>query len=194
MANSPFLKFRLAGMDEIKAVLKQLPDDLRRKVLQTAVGRAAGPLVAAAKANAQGSRRTGALVASLGAIVKKGKDGTPYAAVGPRTGRYKSGKKLKAQEDGKGAAQPSKYAHLVEFGHHTAAKSGVTPAALAKGTKGKTRRKGTLYAQAFVLPKPFLRPALLTAHAAVAEEMAKGVEEGIARQLDRLVKKPKAAR
>lgn len=188
MANSAFAKFRLEGLDEIRATLRQLPEETQKKVLAVALKRAAAPLVRSAKYYASRSVKTGALRASLGAVIKKGKDGRSYAIVGPLRDYYRAGKRIKKGGDFRGADKPANYAHLVEFGHYSAASSGLSRAQL----KGKSRRKGTLVAKSFVPAKPFLRPALMATQGEIGAQMAEGIRDGIAKALDRIVKNPAA--
>lgn len=185
--NSAFASFKLEGLDEIRNTLKTLPQELQDKVLRVAVGRAAKPLVDAAKMFARRSERTGALRESIGAIVKKGKKGGVYAVVGPRRGYYRGGKALKKGADRRGADQPANYAHLVEFGH-------VAVAPIKGTTRRKKTARGPQSGPRFVSPKPFMRPALLASADRVEAEMAEGVAAGIERQLKRLVKNPRASR
>ncbi len=163
--------------------MKTLPVELQQKVMAIALARAAKPLVNAAKMFALRSKRTGALVESLGAIVKKDKSGGAYAVIGPRRGYFRGGKKLGKGEDARGADAPANYAHLVEFGHRTALGGTLT----RKSGRGK---KGAGQEGKFVPPRPFMRPALLAAGDAVATELANGVSDGIARTLQRIVKNP----
>lgn len=187
MANSALIGFKLDGLDEVRNVLKTLPKELADKVLQTALTRAAAPVVKAAKRNAP--VRTGALRQSIGTIVKKGKrDGSVYAVIGPRRGYYRQGKALKKTADNTGADQPANYGHLVEYGHMA-----VKP---DKGATLREKKRNWKKARAvrFIPPKPFLRPALMNSKTEVIAEMAKGVAEGMQRQLKRLQKNPKAIR
>lgn len=188
MKNSGVIKFELRGMDEIRNVLKTLPTVLQDKVLRQAVGRAAGPLVQAAKMFARRSLRTGALVESIGAIVKKGKKGAGvYAVIGARRGYYRGGSPVPKGGNFRGADNPANYAHLIEYGHHVVAPK-----------KNTSRRKKTAQpaktGKTWVTGKAFMRPALLAAGDAIETELAEGVREGIERQLKRLVKSPKAFR
>ena len=187
MSRSSSISFKLSGLDDIRKVLTTLPRELQDKVMRVAVQRAAKPLVSSAKLFAGRSRKTGALVESIGAVVKKGKKGGVYAVVGPRRGYYRGGLALKKGTDRRGANSPAHYAHLVEYGHNV-----VAP------IKGTTRRKNAAKSaangKAWVAAKPFLRPALMASESAVIGEMAAGVQDGIAKQLKRLVKNPKAIR
>jgi hypothetical protein len=182
--NSSFVRLRIDGLAEVRRVLEQVPPELRDKVMRVAVGRAAGPLVSAIKLHAGRSVRTGALRESIGAVVRRSKGGTGvYAVVGPRRGYYRGGKAVAKVGAARGADQPANYAHLVEYGHHAVARK-----------VGTSLRKGTATVVGFVPAKPFMRPALASAGEAVLTELARGVEDGIARQLRRLVKNPKAVR
>jgi len=185
---SSFVKFKLTGLDEIRATLRQLPEETQKKVMAVAVRRAAKPMIAAAKSYASRSVRTGALRASIDVVVKKSRSGDSYAIVGPARGYYSRGKKLGKNADRRGANQPANYAHLVEFGHHSTASTGSNLAS----AKGTSRRKGTFNATTFVRPKPFMRPAVLTTQEAVAAGLAEGVSAGIQQALKRIVKNPAA--
>lgn len=177
--NSAYSKFKIEGLDEIRSVIKTLPTELQQKVMAVAVKRAAAPLVNAAKLFAGRSERTGALRKSIGALVKKGRDGSAYAVIGAIRGQYRNGKKLGKGESRKGADDPANYAHLVEFGHVA-----VSP------KQGKSLRKRTARPVGFVSAKPFLRPALMSSGDAVATEMANGIADGIERIRRRIVKNP----
>jgi HK97 gp10 family phage protein len=194
MADSPFFKVSLAGLDGIRATLRQLPEETQNKVLAYAVRRAAAPMVKVAKSLAPVD--TGALRASIGVLVRKGKrGGDPYAIIGPERGRYfRKGKRLKKGADRRGADEPANYAHLVEFGHMSAAASG-TSVASAKGssTRANKRNKKTQFsARSFVLPRPFMRPAVLRTQNEVAAALADGIAAGIDQAIDRIVKNPAA--
>jgi HK97 gp10 family phage protein len=176
---------QLVGLDEIRATLKQLPVEVRQKVLGVAVKRAAAPVVNAAKSFAARSERTGALRESITAIVKKGRDGNSYAVVGPARGYFRGGKKLGKNADNRGADMPAKYGHLVEFGHHVVAPK-----------KGASRRKNTATTaktgKTWVAARPFMRPALLATQDIIARELAEGVLQGIDQSLARIRKNPAA--
>lgn len=174
------------GLGELSAALQGIPRDLRTQVLAVAVKKAAAPVVRAAKQFAQRSRRTGALQKSITSTVRKYKnDGVAVAVIGPDKAYYGDGKRLKKGADRTGADKPANYAHLVEFGHLSRAGTG-TNVATAKGT---SRRKGTFEAQSFILPQPFMRPALASTAGVVRGELIKGISTGIERTRARLVKK-----
>lgn len=194
MAESPFFKVKLAGLDEIRATLRQLPQETQNKVLTYAVRRAAAPMVKVAKSLAPVD--TGALRSSIGVIVRRGKrGGDPYAIVGPERGRYfRKGKRLKKGADRRGADEPANYAHLVEFGHMSAAATGVN-VATAKGSairRSKRSKKTEFTARSFVLPRPFMRPAVLRTQNEVAAALADGIAVGIDQAIERIVKNPAA--
>jgi len=180
MAGKSIFTSGLAGLPEIREVLRTLPKETEQKVIAVAMRRAAKPLVSAAKQFAP--KRTGALKESIGFVVRKGRNGrSSYAAVGPASGYYRGGAAVKHGASVRGADNPAKYAHLVEFGH-----------VAVKPQKNTSRRKRTAQAGRFVPAKPFMRPALLAASDAVATELAAGVEQGIAQALKRLAKNPAA--
>jgi HK97 gp10 family phage protein len=165
-SNSAYLRQTLTGIEGISEVLNALPSDLRKQIMSTAMGEAAKPIVRAAKTFAP--RKTGALRTSINHVVRKYRDGESVVAIiGPDKDYYGSGKRLKKTADRRGADRPSKYAHLVEFGH--AVKGGV-------GAK-------------LVQPKPFMRPAVMSAASSTGETLAEGVRKGIERTRARLVKK-----
>lgn len=192
-------------LDGITEVLRGLPRDLQTQILATAVAEAARPIVQAAKRNAESSRRTGALQASISARVRKYKrDAVATAVVGPDRSYYAGVAKLRKGDDKRGAEQPSRYAHLVEFGHNVA-KGGklrdeyVSEVALVRNSRGKLvrrrrrteriRRFATGVVGGFVPAKPFLRPALLETSALAGANMLNGIRKGIERARAKLVRK-----
>lgn len=181
--NSAFYRQPLTGIEGISAVLKGIPKDLQDQIMAVAVGNAAKPLVAAAKALAP--MRTGALKRSLTSVVRKYKNGNAVAIVGPDNAYYGRGKRLKKGQDRRGADKPANYAHLVEFGHYSATASGVS----GRVSKGTTRRKGTFVERSYIMPKPFMRPAVQATPDAVGAALAEGVSKGIEKTRARLVKK-----
>lgn len=194
MANSGVFSVRLEGFEAIRNVLRQLPDKLRDKVLAKAVAKAAKPLVENAKALAP--VRTGALKRSIAAVVRRSrKTGEPFAVVGAERGRYfRGGKALRGNADRRGADQPANYAHLVEFGHYSAAGTGISVAS-AKGTRIKTGKRRSskrkaMEVRSFILPKPFMRPAVARSGNDVAMKMAETIEAELAKEADKLAKTP----
>ncbi len=166
-------------MGELNALLSGLPKEVRGIALSTAVSAAAKPLVAAQKQLALRSERTGALRASISSRVRNYKtSGVSVAIAGPNRNYYVGGKKVKSgkliQDD---ASRPAHYAHLVEFGHYTGARSGRF-GGMVKGTS-RRRGKNTSHDSAFVLPKPFVRPSVIMAKAAMASAFDLGITRGI---------------
>ncbi len=192
MANSMRIGFALSNFKEMRDMLAGLPASVESRVMGDAVGIAAKPIVQAAKAKAP--VRSGALRRSIVAAIKRyPKAGKIMALIGPDKGYYGNGKRLKGNADRRGSNRPANYAHLVEFGHYSAAASGAKIA----DAKGKTirpnkkRKTAPLAAASFVLPQPFLRPAVLTAGPQAERDLAAGVEKGMEREVKRLASKMK---
>jgi HK97 gp10 family phage protein len=107
------MSFRIEGAGDLIKSIESLADDVRKNAEKNVLSAAARPLERAVKAAAAGMSDTGALAASIGLNVKKGKrggqKGNYTARVGPRKGF--------ARTDSKGQRRdPVKYAHLVEYG------------------------------------------------------------------------------
>lgn len=188
--------FTLSNFKEMRALLHDLPPAVEARVMRTAVGNAAKPLVKAAKSKAP--VRSGALRKSITSVVRHyPKSGKVVAVIGPDKEYYAGGKRLKGRADRRGADRPANYAHLVEFGHYSRAGS----EKFGGFERGFRRRKSSgarvaQEARSFILPQPFLRPAVATATPAAEAELARGVEKGIEREIKRLskMKKVKGAR
>lgn len=158
------------------ALLDGLPQDVQTGILAAAVSAAAVPVQRMARALAP--RESGALAKSIGIVQRKKRRATnTYAVVGPVSGYYSAGSKLKGWKSG--AANPAKYAHLVEFGH-----------VKVRPKKGTSLRKNTATVAGFVAPRPFLRPATL---AAVTDSQGK-FNEGFLAGVEKALKKYPAAR
>lgn len=111
MANR--ITFNLLGDKALVKALNRLEDKVERRVLTTAVGKAALPIRKAAKALAP--KRTGALANSIGIKRYRSKRAPmAIAVIGPRTD-FKPSKKVGEAIGGRNI-KPAKYAHLVEFG------------------------------------------------------------------------------
>lgn len=128
------------GETGLMANLDKLDINLRDRAIKKAVRKALEPMRDTAKANAR--RRTGALFTSIDIkITSKGHKGSRIIGVmGPRTGVKFPVRIVKSGEHmGKiYVAVPTRYAHLVEFGHNLVVDGKVV------GRVG---------------PKPFMRPA-----------------------------------
>lgn len=184
--------FVLTNWDEMRAVLAGLPPSMESRVMADALEVAAKPIVTAAKSAAPVD--TGALRRSISAVVRRYPNrGKVMAVIGPAHGYYRGAKRVKKGGDFRNANAPAKYAHLVEFGHYSAAATGVS-VATAKGStirKPKRRKTTEFIARSFIMPRPFLRPAVISAKGAAHDELAKGVEIGMAREVKRLAGKMK---
>lgn len=202
MANSMRIGFTLSNFEEMRQLCRDLPPAVESRVMGDAVKVAAAPIVKAAKLKTP--VRTGALRRSITAVVKRyPRAGKVMALIGPDTRYYSKGKGLDKKADRRGADRPANYAHLVEFGHHIA-KGGAlrdqheivsTVITDSKGRIRRVRKKGTVVEKAsgtatmFVLPQPFLRPAVMSAGAQAQAELARGVEVGMKREIKRLASK-----
>jgi hypothetical protein len=206
MANYARRLVHTSGMEEISAVLRRIPEDLRTDITARAVEAGAKPMVEAAKRNARRSVRTGALYLALGDVVRKyPKNATAVAIVGVRRGYYRGRQRLEVGKDVlKGSESPSHYGHLVEFGHW--AVSGGTRKATyslklvgigkfsSKGKELKRWRRDKVLAQGkgkvvgWVAPRPYLRPAFLSTKQQVARAMHEEIMRGVQRSVRRLVK------
>jgi len=146
--------------------------------------RVLAPVLRSAKRHAKKSERTGALKNSLTTkVVEYPSTGKVVGLVGPDRGYYPAGKRItKVAASFKGADRPSKYAHLIEFGHHV-----VAP---VKGTNrrkktAKPAKSGTKWVEA----KPFIRPAVLDTHNEQAAAWVEGIKIGFEKALAKANKK-----
>lgn len=142
-----------------------MPAALKADVLRDICVEAARPIAAATKANAR--VRTGALQDS---IIIKGvkfeKNGFGMALVGVDRGYFVGGRRIARAKvkDAKGVVdRPSKYAHLVEFGH--------------------VSRGG-----GFVAPRPFIRPGVIEGSPAAAVIISSSVNEKLLAARERAIK------
>lgn len=170
----------VTGLEGISEMLKRIPVDLRTRILRDAVEAAALPIQASAKRYARKSVRTGALYASISVktVTAKGlSQASATAIVGPSRDRFLVGGVRVPDFNGQrrkwGGEQPSRYAHLIEFGH-----------AVRQPKKGTSTRKGTALRPAdgkmtFVAPRPFMRPALRDNEGKTLRIMAQVISEGI---------------
>ena len=193
MANSMKIGFTLTNFGEFAKLLEDLPASVESRVMGTAVEKAVKPIETLAKSKVP--VRTGALRKSITTVVRRYPDkGKIVGIVGPEKGaRYLGGRKIVRGGSLLNTDRPDKYAHLVEFGHHTAAGTG----AKVSNTKGTSIRKGTLTPKAFVVAQPFLRPAAAQgeplAAAALADAVTTGLERETKYQLRKLRRVQKAS-
>lgn len=139
------------GAKELLAVVNELPEQVRVEVLVPIV-RAGGKVVKEG-AKFLAPVDEGDLRDSIDQKeVRYPASFSAISVVGPARGRRKGGK------------MPSKYAHLVEFGHQN--------------------RDGT-----FTPPKPFMRPAVMTAETYAAQPMFAAAEKAFDQVTSKLVRK-----
>jgi hypothetical protein len=149
---------------------------------------------------------TGALKKAMDNKVKEYEDGgVVIGLIGPRTGAYTTGHavqrvKKNAGESGfeyrkrtKGMVQPSKYAHLVEFGHRSVHGGGAVPnmGGKVKGVwnsvnEGRSLRKGTIKATSYVPPVPFLRPAFDSGIGALETTLADATRKAMEAEFNKI--------
>jgi hypothetical protein len=140
----------------------------------------------------------GDLKASMTNVVRSYKGGNLIMGfVGPEKGFYRGGKGGKRvrirrekgestseyQDRNAGQKRPENYAHLVEFGHYSAAATGVS---VSNGTKGASRRKLTFPTRSFIMGKPFLRPAFEQGRANLEQELGNATGEAMQKEFDKL--------
>lgn len=108
---------QILGEEALIAAINQLAkDSTRRKIMRPAIREAASKISKAAKSKVP--VETGLLKKSIGVKVVTYKSGTIYAAIGPRSG-FKRKVQRTMPSTGKKRevlSNPTKYAHLVEFG------------------------------------------------------------------------------
>lgn len=150
---------------------------------------------------------TGALKQSIDNKVKLYENGgAVIGLIGPRTGAFSVGegnpRKIQKNkgESGreysqrtKGEIKPSKYAHLVEFGHRSVHGGGGLPnfGEHVKGVwnsvnKNKSIRKGTISPTSFVPPTPFLRPAFDSGISNLETTLANSTKEAMEKEFSKL--------
>lgn len=164
-------------MEHLAGALRGLSEAMRAKILESACGKAAMPIKRAAVGFAP--QRTGALKASIAIKTISDKIGGRAAAlVGPAREYFRGGKRLKKGADRRGADRPANYAHLVEYGHIK-----------VRPENGKTRRKKTATVVGMVAPRPFMRPAIVSAASQVAAILHNEISVACERERIRLVGK-----
>lgn len=159
----------ITGAEQLHSVLAGLPEDLRREILATTMGKAGAHV--AGKMRRKAPRVTGALAKSITYVVRKYGDGArTISVVGPNR-KY-------VTKDG---ARPANYAHLVEFGHRVA-KGGALDRLDGRGKAGTGKQGG------FVPAKPFMRPGLIESQASLPQVMLEGVQKGMDKAIAKRVR------
>ncbi|MBK8477799.1 MAG: HK97 gp10 family phage protein [Opitutaceae bacterium] len=151
-------------MDGLVETLKGIAADVQADVIADMVKEGAKPIVRSIRARVR--VQDGNLKKSIVAVVRKRKrKGTAIAVIGPESGgQYKGGKRLKKGHGQNDAAGPSRYAHLIEFGH--------------------VDRKGGR-----VKEFPFMRPGTAEGQATASAMMEVGFQKGMNRVLAKRTKK-----
>lgn len=162
--NSARVDFDINAALALSDTLKNLPIEIQRDVLLDMVKEGAKPVVKSIKSMVPFD--SGALKASIGVGLRKGKRRSNYAAayVGPEWGKFIGARKIKKGESAEGSEQPARYAHLVEFGH--------------------VNRDGTT-----TPAKPYMRPGTDAAQNNCAAMKVVGFQKGLTRALTKLNKK-----
>jgi HK97 gp10 family phage protein len=154
-------------MEQLSAALQGISNAMRTELLVPAVKKVGEAIEARARQLAPSD--SGALKASMATkVVRNPEAGTAAAITGPSRGRYFGGIMVRGRKV-RGGNQPSRYAHLIEYGHLAA----------VKGQK-KKQRAGFIGPLRFVAPKPFLRPAVQEIAPNAAQMMADEIGAGIA--------------
>lgn len=164
------------------------------KALQAGLSEAIAPIREQAKVNVP--KDSWALYRSLSSRVRSYRNGDYLLGmIGPLRHYEEQGRFLKRRKgqsereytrENKGMVRPANYAHLVEFGHYSAAATGLGAVA---GTKNTRRRRGNFPVRSFVRPQPFLRSAFELHRSRLQSGLlSESVGKAMQRQLARLNK------
>ncbi len=159
------LDFDLAAVLDLQRTLAGIAENVRSDVIGDMVAEGAKPIVRAIKPKVPVD--LGNLRASIAYGVRKNRRrGTAVAYVGPEVGGiFRAGKRLnKKKDDLRGASGPSRYAHLIEFGH--AARDGSN-----------------------VEAKPFMRPGTNESINQVQGALVVGFQKGLTRAARKFAKR-----
>lgn len=206
MANRSYR--HVTGFGQVSAILQGVSKEMKTSIMSKGVEAGAKILVVHAKRFARRSERTGALRASIDYVVRKYEfEGVAVAIVGPTRNYFRGRKRLGKDDDRRGAEQPARYAHLVEFGHNVVVggdlkeKRELSLQGTGKFSKngnelkrwkktGKVLREATGKVKGWVAPKPFLRPA----HYAAQGQIQGVVVRTMSQEIEKIIRKaPKAA-
>ena len=177
----------LSELEGFGLALSDLPTTNAIRVAQTALEKSAVPLIRAIKARVP--VRTGALRKSIAAkAVGYAGSKKVVLLVGPSKGRYLGGKRIaRGGRSLRGSDQPSKYAHLVEFGHHIAA--GADGSIGFSKAKGVNLRKGKGRSAKFVAARSFMRAGVAAGTAVMLDEMGAALAVGLDREHKNVLRK-----
>lgn len=168
---------KLQGFQELAAALRDLPGNLGRNTLRSAVGAGAAEVRKAARENARRMADTGTLARSIYSKQIREQSGPLRQVyfVGARQGK-------KLQKVGKkGLSQDAYYARWVEFGHFSRTGSGGRR--LIRGTDRLQRKNQELADQVmagsvrWIAAKPFLRPAFESRRSAAIDAIGDKIRQ-----------------
>lgn len=191
------VRMRVAGMDRLLKRLDGLEKKVRNQILRKATFKASEPVYKDARRSAP-KGETGLLKKSIGRRVRVyRKSGVVVVVVGPRTGFRKSragrvvtalGKKYQAA-----GVNPTRYAHLVEFGRRPVVAGVKTVRRGVHGVGRETQATGktalpitikgvTIFAKRAraARPRPFMRMALYANKSRVEQIMKTEILAGLA--------------
>lgn len=170
------IEAKVEGLGPFLKKLSELRDSLQKRILRSAMRRAASMVNKSAKAASPQDQ--GWLRMSLGVAVKVYPGGVVIGVVEPRSGFVRKrgqskkslssfGKKLTTQN-----RRPQNYAHLVE--------RGARAHFIGKGSNvGKGVRKGTMHPGA--KPKPFLGPAFRSNQGRIVDLFGEELDKALAK-------------
>ncbi len=180
------VKLTLRNDKELVRALLALPEAIFKRVIVSAVTKAARPVVNAARERV--SVETGALKRSIGVIIKKyPRKGIVTAVIGARGGIYVGGKAQKSAASGDGHRNPALYSHLVEKGHRIVRARSLKQYRNRYGALRTKRGSGHTIGR--VAGRPFLQPSLVSRTSHVVGDMRSAIGKGIEREARRQAKR-----
>lgn len=117
----------IIGLKETTEALKSLPGKVQRSILRPAMSKATKPVFMAARVNARKVKDTGLLAKGITRKVVTYKNGALVVVIGPSTKHRQEVVRKRSFSKKPQMVDPSKYAHLVEYG--------TRPHSLTKGDK-----------------------------------------------------------
>jgi HK97 gp10 family phage protein len=158
------ISIEFQGLQEFEHVLKNMPQALSRKVINSALIDAAKPMASRAKANVP--KKSGTLSRSIKARTAPTRIDVPAVVVGPRYGGPKN--------------QDGWYAHFIEFGV-----KGIGKFKTGGGKDRKRRQPLRRRYRADIAPRPFMVPAIEQ----TKDEVRNRLSSSLAKALDNYVKR-----
>lgn len=179
MANRRDIKVRIRGLEQTLRALDGVKRGVRNRVIRAAVNAASTPVLKEIKSRVP--KETGLLRRSIGRKMWTAKrTGTVIAIIGPRRKfrqqviAKKGWRKGKIRHSDSTFSDPTKYAHLVEYG--------VDPHFMPK--------RGAVHPGA--APQPFVRPGWLATKGIAEAIIRKRIEEGVHSEARKYAKKGKS--